>query len=221
MFNWLFGKKEEVNGADKVKSMLNARDAARDVARREEEAKHARRVQHAMDYYGSKRSYTFPDGKEVVWEVRVNDWEVTRHITTRAVFEEVVNGAVWRGLLMLKDLTELSPPAKQLFLVLVKDQRNIKLREVRDGDIHCNEYIHAKLGISVKTRYYADTGYSYAWSATGIDIESANQVMRLYEVYTKVFNLESRAGRYKRVKAIRDKELQTRKLNAYLKTLPE
>jgi hypothetical protein len=192
MFNGLFGKKGD-GEVETVESQL-------------------------LKDYGDKRSYTFPDGKTVTWDLFIGE-DLGSGIYTKQIVMEVLNEKIWSDT-TLKDLEELSPPAKQLFLVLVKDQKNIKIREVRGIKEGFNEYTHAKLGITVKTSWYSYVGWTVV-SATGIDIESANQVMRLYKVYAKVFNLESRADRYKRVRAIRDKKLQTRKLNAYLKTLPE
>ncbi len=192
MFNGLFDKKEKDEVVETVESQL-------------------------LKDYGDKRSYTFPDGKTVTWDLTIG-YSHSPTIYTRQITREVINGNVWHGR-ELKYLPELAPPAKQLFLVLVKDQRNIKLKEMREGVIHFNVYTHKKLGISVRTE-----STPYGWSVTsaiGIDAQSVHEVMVLYKVYTEVFDLESRADRYKRVRAIRDKELQTRKLNAYLKTLPE
>jgi hypothetical protein len=213
MFNWLFGKKEKDETA--ATGTKDNSTLYREYRERENE----QRKQQAIKDYGSIRSFTFTDGKTFEWDLDATRRHIGGDWYSYDVYE-VVNGVQWKGS-TLKYLQELSPPAKQLFLVLVKDQRNIKIREVRGDRVRSTEYIHEKLGISVQTRYYADTGDLYIVSATGISIESANQAMSRYEIYTKVFNLESRADRYKRVRAIRDKKLQTRKLNAYLKTLPE
>jgi len=191
MFNWLFGKKEKDETA--ATGTKDNSTLYREYRERENE----QRKQQAIKDYGSIRSFTFTDGKTFEWDLDATRRHIGGDWYSYDVYE-VVNGVQWKGS-TLKYLQELSPPAKQLFLALVKDQRSI----------------------SVQTRYYADTGDLYIVSATGIDIESANQTMSRYEIYTKVFNLESRADRYKRVRAIRDKKLQTRKLNAYLKTLPE
>lgn len=200
MFNW-FGKKFE---ADKKGNIVEVPLTV------EEEDFLTKEKKLLLQQYGDKRNYTFPDGKTITWEVGFG-------YDTRGnqLVDEVLNGKLWWSRDRLTDLPTLSPPASQLFLILLNDQRNIKFTEEGDFFSPKRIYTHSKLGI-VYQEFIGGSSIEGLNSITSKDIQN---IKDLFRVYNYAFNLTSRRERYEAAMKKRAKSLETRKLDDYLKTI--
>jgi hypothetical protein len=201
MFNWLFGKYYDTakNG-----ELVEVAPTV------EQEAVEDEKERRMFQEYGDKRSYTFPDGKILTWDVEIGfDFK-----GRKAVIESRKNEFWWLNY-PLKDLPELSPPASQLFLILLNDQRNIKYTEEGDFFSPKRVYTHSKLGIV----YQEFAGGSLIEGLNSIDSKDITNIKDLFCVYNTTFNLTSRRERYRLAMKKRTKSLETRKLDAYLKTI--
>ncbi len=206
MFNW-FGKKEDVvENSNTTPTVTEVRQPTQNEIQSQIE-------KQLFHEYGDKRNYTFPDGKTITWEVKIEKvWR--RHDIKDAVIE-YLNEKRLRGDIELKSLPTLSPPALQLFLILLNDQRNIKYTEEGDFFSPKRVYTHSKLGIV----YQEFIGGSSIEGLNSITSRDTQNIKDLFLVYNYAFNLTTRQERYKAAMQKRAKSLETRKLDAYLKTI--
>jgi len=206
MFNW-FGKKEDVVENN------NTVPTVTEVFRHTKNEIHSRMEKQLFHEYGDKRNYTFPDGKTITWEVKLN--VPFFQGINREYLNEYINGERWWSDKQLKDLPTLTPPALQLFLILLNDQRNIKYTEEGDFFSPKRVYTHSKLGIV----YQEFIGRSSIEGLNSIDSRDIANIKDLFRVYNYAFNLTTRQERYKTAMQKRAKSLETRKLDAYLNTI--
>jgi hypothetical protein len=204
MFNW-FGKYYE---ADKKGNLVEVPLTV------EQEDSLTKEKKLLLQQYGGKRNYTFPDGKTITWELEFG-YRAGYNRIDQLVLNESLNGKLWHLSDDLKDLPTLTPPASQLFLILLNDQRNIKYTEEGDFLSPKRVYTHSKLGIV----YQEFIGGSSIEGLNSIDSRDIANIKELFWVYNYIFNLTSRQERYKAAMQKRAKSLETRKLDSYLKTI--
>jgi hypothetical protein len=206
MFNWLFGRDKDKyqEWSDQFNVEMNARGD--------------RLKQLLLQLYGNKRNYTFPDGKTITWELGFGSKRGFDGID-EPVLQEYINGELWQSSKSLKELPTLSPPASQLFLILLNDQRNIKVTtKVVEHYFPVYTYTHEKLRIAVTVDPIRNT-FSIEAGLKSLNWQDIENIKTLYGVYNTAFNLTTRQERYKAAMQKRAKSLETRKLDAYLKTI--
>jgi hypothetical protein len=206
MFNWFGKKKDIVGNTNTVSTVTEVRQPTQSEIQSQIEKQLFRE-------YGDKRNYTFPDGKTITWELKIE--KVWGRCEIKDTVIEYFNGERWDRNTQLKYFPTLTPPASQLFLILLNDQRNIKYTEEGDFLSPKRVYTHSKLGIV----YQEFVCGSSIEGLNSIDSRDIANIKELFWAYNYIFNLTSRQERYEAAMQKRAKSLETRKLDAYLKTI--